>query len=443
MFEILSFSLFLIDTFIVLKIIRDSYIHLLLKIFLGISFFGWNVAPYLLSLLPTYQTTIEVSFDFYLLCCSINFFFLFITYLTAIFFSKKKSMFDNLFVKQDYQYNHRFLKMLTNVSIIVMFVVILMGLGNTDSYTENNSVEKYDENVFLGTVSFFRGVAVYVLISILFFYQKIVPKNQISIIFVLLVVNFVIIVFSGSRIHLFAIIILVLYLGLQQKNKRIVAIVIGLSIFSLSILPAISVLRKTGDSYNASDIMKARNKDSGDIVWEVLNKTNSVHSSSYLILYSGIGSGGMQVYTSTLFALLPRFIYPSKPQPGSMDGTMAGLPGRLAANIDNAQYSEVANVGISTSLEALWAGGIVVFFIQALFCGYIIALMNKAIKGRKILFLYFIFTLTSFPVCMLDISIVNFSVSVQRFMLLYLVFYVLFSNKFHVNRRRMKSQLIA
>ena len=214
---------------------------------------------------------------------------------------------------------------------------------------------------------------------------------------------------------------------MSQNKKRLMIPVFAAVIVSLTVLPVISELRSSGKSFTTSDVMKTQSSNSGDVLWEVMNKTNSVGSSSKLLIYGGIGTGGSLVYTSTLYSLVPRFIYPSKPHPGSMDGTMDGLPGRLAANIDNISYSSAANVGISTSIEALWAGGVFMYIIQALFSGLLIVFMNMAIKGKKLLFLYFVLSLLAFPVCVIDVSIVNFSIAIQRFFITLLFFNFIFS----------------
>jgi hypothetical protein len=430
MFLTLSAVLLIIDSFLVIKILMSGRFHLLLRLFWGISFWGWNAIPFLLSLLPQYKGDISINYEFYLSCWVINFFFLFLVYLSAFIFNKRKWRFDNLFIRPSYQYNPRFIKMITNISIVVLIIIIIVGLGNTATYTDRNDVSNHDDNLLLGTISFFRGYAVYFLLAILFFYHKSLSISYRYGIVAILSIHYLLIAFAGSRIHLFAILIMLVYLAISQKKKTLAIPIIVVGFIAITVLPAISQLRKSGESFSTSDVVQVRKKESGDIVWEVMNKTNSVHSSSTLLFFSGIGSGGSLVYTSTLYSLVPRFIYPNKPHPGSMDGTMDGLPGRMAANINSVKYSSVANVGISTSIEALWAGGYIMFFIQAIFSGFLIVLMNKALRGEKLLLLYFVLSLLSFPVCMMEVSLVNFSMSIQRFLVVYSLFYILFSTQF-------------
>ena len=433
MILIISIVLLLIDSFLVIKIVKSNYFHLLLRLFWVISFFGWNAIPFLLSLLPKYKGDISINYEFYISCWAMNLFFLFIVYSSAMLFNKRGWKLDNLFTKPSYQYNPRFIKMIMNISIIILILIITIGLNNTATYTERNDVGNHDDNLLLGTISFFRGYVVYFLLAILFFYQKILSQFQRFVIIGLLSLHYIMIAFAGSRIHLFAILIILVYVAISQKKTRLMIPIIAVGFFAFTLLPTISELRKTGDTFTTSDVIQARPRDSGDILWEVMNKTNSVHSSSTLLYFSGIGSGGSLVYTSTLYSLFPRFIYPNKPHPGSMDGTMDGLPGRLAANINSTKYSSVANVGIATSMEALWAGGFIMFILQALFSGILITLMNIAIKGKKLLFLYFVLSLLSFPVCTLDVSLVYFSVSIQRFLIVCMVFYILFSGIYGKN----------
>ena len=424
---IVSIILLLINSFLVIKIVRSDQFHLLLRLLWAISFFGWNAIPFLLTLLPQYKGDISINYDFYLICWALNLLYLFIVYVSAIIFNKRKWKFEKIFIKPSYQYNPRFIMFIMRVSVITLAIIIIIGLGNTASYAERNDVSNHDSDLLLGTISFLKGYVVLFLLAILFFYHKFLSNKEQFLIIGILSFHYILVSFSGSRIQLFAVLIILLYVAISQKKKKLLIPVIAFGFLALTALPAISELRRSGESYSTSDVMQKRAKGEGDIIWEVMNKTNSVNSSSALLLYSGIGSGGSLVYTSTLYSLVPRFIYPNKPHPGSMDGTMDGLPGRLAANIGNSQYSSVANVGISTSLEALWAGGFVMYFIQALFAGFLMVLMNFALRGKKLLFLYFVLSLTSFPVCILDVSLVNFSVSIQRFIIVYMVFFLIFS----------------
>ena len=427
---IISLILLLINSFLVIKIVRSDRFHLLLRLLWAISFFGWNAVPFLLSLLPQYRNDISINYDFYLMCWSLNFFYLFIVYYSAMLFNKKMCKKEYLFIKPSYQYNPRFIKLIMNASLIVLVFIIFVNLGDQASYAERNDVDIHDDNLFLGVISFLTGYVIYFLLAILFFYHKLLSNIQRYIILSILSFHYILESFFGSRIQLFAILIILLYIAINQKRKKMLISVVALSLFAFTILPALSQLRRTGDSYSISDVMQIRSKGEGDYIWEIMNKTNSVASSSTLLFYSGIGSGGSLVYTSTLFSLVPRFIYPNKPHPGSMNGTMDGLPGRLAANINKNNYSSAANVGISSSIEALWAGGYIMYFIQAMFGGFLIVLMNLALRGKKLLMIYFVLSLLSFPVCMLDVSLVYFSIFVQRFFIVYILFYIIFSGKF-------------
>ena len=430
MLSTISFILLIIDSFLVIKILKTNQFHKLLKMFWAISFFGWNATPYLLSLLPQYRGDISIDIDFYFACWSINFFFLFIVYLSAYLFGKikwkKKSFFDS----PSYQYNPRFINMMAIVSIVVLVLIIIVGLGDTSTYAERNDVSNHDDNLLLGTLSSLKHFAANFLLAIIFFYRKIISRPLQYVILAVLSTHYFLTSLGGSRIHLFAIVIMLLYIVISEKRKILIVPVLALGIIALSVLPAIKELRKTGDIITTKNVYRTSSKESGDIMWEIMNKTNSVHSSSVLLFYSGIGSGGSLVYTSTLYSLVPRFIYPNKPHPGSMNGTMDGLPGRLAANIASSSYNSVANVGISTSIESLWAGGYIMYLIQAIFSGFLIVLMNKAFHGKKLLLLYFVLSLLSFPVCIIDVSLVNFSISIQRFLVVYALFYLLFSTQF-------------
>jgi hypothetical protein len=96
------------------------------------------------------------------------------------------------------------------------------------------------------------------------------------------------------------------------------------------------------------------------------NKADSISTSAILLEREGPGMGGIQPVASSLFALIPRAVWPTKPVPGSRDGTMGGLPTRLGGMYLGGGDS--LWVGLSPCHVSIWQSGYligVIFFVIA------------------------------------------------------------------------------
>lgn len=97
-------------------------------------------------------------------------------------------------------------------------------------------------------------------------------------------------------------------------------------------------------------------------LWEAFDHVNlkfdSISAGAVLIDSYGSGVAGMRPYTGALLAFVPRRLMPSKPVPGSVDGTNRGMPSRLVAAATLAFDPDTGNVGVSPAAIAMWQFGL-------------------------------------------------------------------------------------
>jgi hypothetical protein len=97
-------------------------------------------------------------------------------------------------------------------------------------------------------------------------------------------------------------------------------------------------------------------------LWEAFDHVNlkfdSISSGALLIDRYRSGVAGMRPYTGALLAFVPRRVLPSKPVPGSIDGTIRGTPSRLVAEATLAYDPDTGNVGVSPAAIAMWQFGL-------------------------------------------------------------------------------------
>lgn len=260
------------------------------------------------------------------------------------------------------------------------------------------------------------------------FYRHYLTKKKFALFLFLICLYFVSTVYSGARINLFAVVIILLYYAYKNNNKRLIALSIGAGVFALVLLPAIGVIR--GESSISLSSINTQSTNSDDVIKEIFIKTNSVNTSTSLIEHDGIGGGGPLVYMSTAFALVPRTIMPNKPHPGSKDGTLYGLPSRLAVIYSvSGDYNGISNVGISSSIEVLWAVGWLGLILMTFITSYSLHIFNQMLSGGKLLFIVFFLMLINFPVCQIDVPLSTLLISIQRYFMFTIFLYLIFNKK--------------
>lgn len=426
-----SVILICLNSFLIYRICKCTKIELMLKFLLVISYFSWNALPLILSMQPEYKYLITIPENLFYFFSNVNQVSLFLIYLFAyllIVFKKKRSQ---IFSRDDFQSTKSFNNIVFFFSISCLLFEIYSLYSTELSYSERNEISFLRGDISRGVVTFIYSAGTNMLLAQLLLLREKLSKKQIFFGAALLMVYYLMQIYNGRRIFMFAIVFFFLYIALQKQQKRLYLLSFILLSFAFVLLPQISKLRQ--GTRITFEILKQNNEkvEEEEILSEFLIKTNSVLYTSYLLLHDGIGNIGPQLYTSTVYSLIPRFLYPQKPEPGSIDGTLYGLPSRLSAAYNPTikdDYNEISNNGVSTPLVALWAMGWGMLFFQIIVSAFIIWLFNELLKGRKPLFAYYIFSLTGFPVCVLDISLISFLMTTQRFIVIYIFLYV-FLNK--------------
>ena len=419
---LLSILLICVNIFLLRKLLKRDDVNLFLKIVIAVSYLGWNMIPLLLSNLSQFNNSFITSKDLYQLCSNVNQgFFACIFFLVNILMGKVKKF--SIFYTNDFQYSKITVKWLLRVGIVFVTYSIFENLTSSISYWDNNNLENLDSSS--GLIVFISHFAIYALLALVLFYSNYLSKKSFLLSLIIVFAYYLSTIYSGARINLFAVIIVIIYYAYKIRNKHLILLSVILGVIALGLLPTIASLR--GDaSFSLKDFNTSSSSD--EILSEIYTKTNSVNTSAILIQHDGIGGGGSQIYMSTALALVPRMMMPNKPHPGSKDGTLYGLPSRLAVIYSTSgEYNGITNVGISSSIEMLWALGWFGLFFLILITSFLIIIFNQMLNGGKFLFVIFFLSLVNFPVCQIDVALSTLLISVQRYSIITLAFYIFFN----------------
>lgn len=414
----------IINSWLVLHICRNDKVHLLLKILLCVSYFGWNALPALLMYIPSLIGMDVKADETYITCSYYNQVYLFFAYLLAsCWISRRRS--PKFLTKRDFQDDASIFNILFFSSLVLSIYRVIRLINSTTTYWEANDLSNLSA---LGPLDFISSLGISFLVGCLLLCKdRIKPfffKFSIGIISLFLLAHTI----RGGRIYLFGIIIIVLYYALKSKRKTGVFLGTALVVLALALLPVLASLRGS-QRISISDIKLTSESSTSSLIFaEILTKTNSVMYGSYLIDKDGIGKWDGQMYSSTIFALIPRFIYPAKPEPGSVDGTQYGLPARASSMYSTVgEYNDIGNNGVPASLSSIWGGGWLAYIVEILFTAFLIFFINGVFYSSKPIFTGFIFSLLSFPVGILEIPLPTILVALQRDVVIFLVLSLLLS----------------
>lgn len=426
-----SIVLILLNSIVVYKICRCCNTSPLLKILLGVSYYGWNALPLFYTRGLGYTDTIlSNNIALYDFCNYANQLFLFFVYLIAYLLIKTQTS-PNWLNRPDFQTNKTFIRKATVFCVLVVILSTIKLAISSTLYTDFD-LQKVSSDASVGPYVLLSSFSRFFLLAVVFFFRNSISMRMAKYVLAILFAYYLLITITGGRINIFAIVILFLYYtyNSQHKKKYLVYFVLT-SLLAFSLLPIIGNLRQSGERISVNDIVNNSNVKEDKILQEVLIKTNSVDYSTFLLSTDGIGGAGSKVYTSAIYSLVPKFLYPNKPSLGSKDGTVMGSYARFAAQAISGNADETGyNVGVSTSIVALWTLGWPMYIFQILICGYLIFIMNAIFVSRKTLFIVFILFSTNFPVCQLDLSLDVILRDIQRYFLLYLFLSYLFKNKY-------------
>lgn len=422
--SVFAILLIIVNLILLYQICRSQKVHIMLKIIWCVSYVGWSALPLVLTMSPSFTNMVTIPFDFYLTYASLNQIALCLMNIYAFYLINTRRL-PKIFVKNDFQDSVKFNKVLFWISSILLIFVIFRLMTTSLGYQERNDVEYMSSNSSLGFLSLLEDLAVFTILAQIIWKRDVLGKAKLLSGELLLSCYVLMQIYNGRRIYMFFFVIVLLYFSYKTSKKKYLIYACCGGLLALWLLPIIGEIRQE-DKIHVDKIVEAGENDDNDILNQVILKTNSVQYSCYLLLHDGIGQQGPKLYTSTLYALVPRIIYPDKPIPGSVDGTLNGIPARLNANYHRDSHSDVENNGVTSSLEALWALGWFMFILQIFISGYVIYLFNGILYGGKPLFIYFMFSLIGFPVCVMDVSLVKLLLSIQRYIIIYIFFKLIF-----------------
>jgi len=167
---------------------------------------------------------------------------------------------------------------------------------------------------------------------------------------------------------------------------------------------------------------------------EMVTKLDSFSTGATLLRYAGVGVSGWEPYRGAVLSVVPRFALPSKPVPGSADGTYGGHPGRIAAAAMGMDPAS-GNVQVGPAATALWQWGYL-GLAGLVFANVVqLYLINSLLLSRsfilKVVALYAIGIPTFLP---LYASPEMVLMNLQRILILYGGLFVLCKAVFHPRR---------
>lgn len=413
----LSILFVFVNTILIIQICKNNHVHLFLKILLCISYFGWNAIPVVFSYFPQFVQFENIN-ESYLKCSYLNQLFLFAAYYLSFMLIKRGKV-PTFISRRDFQDFRQLFKLFLFLSLLLTIYKCYLLLETKGSYLETNNIENRQATSVLGFVS---SYAVYFLISSILFYKSKMSAILFNASVIVVFAYFFILGFQGGRIYLFGLVIILIYYSLLRRRKTLYIVSFLAGILSLLMLPALSSLRGEKE-IDVSEALELSKSSTGEMVINsILGKTSSVRSGNYLIEKDGIGNQGFEMYSSTLYALIPRVIYPSKPEPGSVDGEITGLPSRRSAMYSiEGNYNGILNLGVPASLSSLWGGGWIAYFAEIASTALLIFLLNCIFFSRKFIFLCFAIQIIAFPVCILEVPLPSILLFIQRDVVVYLI----------------------
>lgn len=248
---------------------------------------------------------------------------------------------------------------------------------------------------------------------------------------------------SGARIVMLQpFFLLTLYCQAQTWSPRQKTIVVGVgavgTIIIGSILSVAIGQARYGDRLKLDDILSSSSKAAdqniaSEMAINLITKFDSFSTGAILVERMGEGRAGVQPYIGALLALIPRAVLPSKPTPGSFDGTIRGYPTRVVA-VQMGMSEEAGNVNVSPASIAVWQFGYFGLLIMILANVLHLYLINSLLLAPSVLFKSLAFFLVGLPALMTiyappDILLMN----LERICLVFLVMFAIY----HFLQRRL------
>lgn len=220
---------------------------------------------------------------------------------------------------------------------------------------------------------------------------------------------FLVIVFGftmGARGQLLTVgIILCAIYWIFYDRKKVFNILLYVAIFGILSSPVILTYKAQKDLYlNLSFIDRIENI--ANIFFDSRSDFHILDSLERIIYrYDGVHNGGnlalyalethyvhLIPYINTFYAVIPRFFWPEKPQPKSVDGKGATTPNLITGVVSGRPWMTTS---VSPSAIAFWQFGFIGVFLVAFVQSFFISILEKFIfrKDRPELFMFFYFLL--------------------------------------------------
>ena len=199
---------------------------------------------------------------------------------------------------------------------------------------------------------------------------------------------------QGSRISLitpFLIFLLSLaYLRRQSLMTMLVVLIFGTLtvIFGGLALNVVGDLRSEGD-YEAKELYGSISRENileavSSLGVNMVTKLDSIRSGTVLINEHGIGVARHKPYIGAVFSLMPRVLWPGKPEPGSFNGELTGHPSRLVAGLMGMDVF-VGNVGVSPGAISIWQFGYFGLILWIILNALNLLFLNRLLRTNSIM----------------------------------------------------------
>jgi hypothetical protein len=244
---------------------------------------------------------------------------------------------------------------------------------------------------------------------------------------------------SGARIAMLQpFFLLVLYCQAQPWPPRRKAAVVGLGAVGTIVIGSILAVAigeaRYGDRLKLDDIISTSSKAAdqnllSEMSINLITKFDSFSNGAMLVERMGEGRAGIQPYIGAVLAMVPRAVLPSKPIPGSYDGTIRGYPTRIVA-VQMGMREEAGNVNVSPAAITIWHFGYLGLLLM-IFCNALhLYFINSLLLAPSVLFKSLAFFLVGLPAMLTiyappDILLMNMERTLLVFLFMFVVHYVL------------------
>ena len=244
---------------------------------------------------------------------------------------------------------------------------------------------------------------------------------------------------SGARMSLLQpLFLLTLYCQAQPWSSRRKLAIIGMGGVSTVVVGSILAVAigqaRYGDRLNLGEIVSSSSKAAeqnliSELANNLITKFDSFSTGALLVERMGAGSAGIQPYVGAVLALVPRAVLPSKPIPGSFDGTIRGHPTRVVA-VQMGMSEEAGNVNLSPAAVSIWQFGYLGLAVMIVCNVLQLYLINSLLLSPSLFLKSLAFFLVGLPSLLTlyaspDFLLMNLERILLFFLLLFAIYYAL------------------